>query len=121
MLKRKPWDAIDGLQAIAAKERSLRLVSQIKHSLPVWAWWAVIACTTGTAWSQPQGQQLTGRTSWWLPENVFEPGNQIDLLFNIILWMTGIVCVAVFAVMAVFLIRYRLCPRSIDDHSYPNR
>jgi len=88
----------------------LRLVSQIKHRLPVWSWWIVTLCVTGVAWPQTQGQQVTGRTSWWLPENVFEPGNQIDLLFNIILWMTGIVCVVVFVVMAVFLIRYRHRP-----------
>lgn len=48
-----------------------------------------------------------GSRRWWLPENVFPAADQIDVLFNIILVLTSIVCVAVFAVMLVFLIRYR--------------
>ncbi len=55
-------------------------------------------------------RETTGRRGWWLPENVFPPADQIDLMFNFILWMTVIVCVAVFATMLAFLIKYRYRP-----------
>lgn len=44
---------------------------------------------------------------WWLPENVSTYGVEIDRGFYIILWITGIIFVAVEATLLIFLIRYR--------------
>ncbi len=55
-------------------------------------------------------KQGSGKITWWLPENVSTFGDACDNLFNIILWMTLIVGVAVFAVMGWFLYKYRHNP-----------
>jgi cytochrome c oxidase subunit 2 len=44
---------------------------------------------------------------WWLPENVSTYGQEIDWLFHLIYWITGITFVLVFATMLVFLVMYR--------------
>ncbi len=71
---------------------------------------AALATGLFTAHAHAQDRETTGRFTWWLPENVFPAAEQIDLLFNIILYMTCAVCVAVFAVMLVFLFKYRHKP-----------
>jgi cytochrome c oxidase subunit II len=43
----------------------------------------------------------------WLPENVSTYGPQIDRLFSIIEWITGITFVIVIALMLLFIVRYR--------------
>ena len=44
---------------------------------------------------------------WWLPENVSTYGQEIDWLFHLIYWITGITFVLVFGTMLVFLVMYR--------------
>jgi cytochrome c oxidase subunit II len=50
--------------------------------------------------------------SYWLPERASndELPVRIDYLFNLILWITGIAMVLVFAAMAYFLVKYRGVP-----------
>jgi cytochrome c oxidase subunit 2 len=43
----------------------------------------------------------------WLPENVSTYGAEIDRLFSIIEWITGITFVVVIALMLLFLVKYR--------------
>ena len=45
--------------------------------------------------------------NWWLPENVSTYGAEIDWLFHLIYWLTGITAILVFVTMAVFLVLYR--------------
>jgi cytochrome c oxidase subunit 2 len=45
--------------------------------------------------------------SWWLPENVSTYGGEIDRLFYLIFWITGITFIIVQAAMLVFLFMYR--------------
>ena len=44
---------------------------------------------------------------WWLPPNISTYGKEIDLLFYIILWITGIIFVGVQGTLLTFLVRYR--------------
>jgi cytochrome c oxidase subunit 2 len=52
---------------------------------------------------------LAGALPFWLklPEDVSTYGGQIDGLFRLILWITGIIFVLVEALLVFFLIRYR--------------
>ena len=52
---------------------------------------------------------LASALPFWLklPENVSTYGGQIDGLFYLILWITGIIFVVVEAVLLFFLFRYR--------------
>lgn len=43
---------------------------------------------------------------WWFPENVSTFGGEIDTLFNLILWVTGIVFVLTEVALAWFLFKY---------------
>jgi cytochrome c oxidase subunit 2 len=56
--------------------------------------------------------------NWWLPENVSTYGGDIDYLFHLIYWITGITFVLVQGLMIVFLVRYRYRPgrRAIYSH-----
>ena len=45
--------------------------------------------------------------NWWLPENVSTYGADIDWLFHLIYWITGLTAILVFGAMAVFLVMYR--------------
>jgi len=45
--------------------------------------------------------------SRWLPESISTYGKDIDFLFNLIYWITGISCILVLAAMLVFLVKYR--------------
>jgi len=45
--------------------------------------------------------------SWWLPENVSTYGKDIDFLFHLIYYITGVVFILVAAAMIVFLVKYR--------------
>ncbi|MGH7353275.1 MAG: cytochrome c oxidase subunit II [Candidatus Rokuibacteriota bacterium] len=44
---------------------------------------------------------------WWLPENVSTYGREIDWLFHLIYWITGVTFVLVAVTMIAFLIIYR--------------
>jgi heme/copper-type cytochrome/quinol oxidase subunit 2 len=59
---------------------------------------------------------VASATSWWLPPNYSKHGGAIDSLFNFIFWLTVIVNIAVFAVMAYFLIKYRYNPNRKKAH-----
>ncbi len=54
--------------------------------------------------------QTVGRYGWWLPENVFPPGEAIDQLFYFLLYLTGAICIAVFIALGAFLVMYRHKP-----------
>jgi cytochrome c oxidase subunit 2 len=43
----------------------------------------------------------------WLPENVSTYGGQIDRLFSIIQWITGITFVIVIVLLLFFIFKYR--------------
>jgi len=45
--------------------------------------------------------------SWWLPENVSTYGQDIDWLFHLIYWITGITFILVTAAFLAFLVIYR--------------
>jgi len=45
--------------------------------------------------------------NWWLPENVSTYGRDIDWLFHVIYWITGITFVLVAAAMLTFVVIYR--------------
>ncbi|MEX0778050.1 MAG: cytochrome c oxidase subunit II [Phycisphaeraceae bacterium] len=60
--------------------------------------------------SAASGKDTTGPRGWWLPIDVSTTGPDIDALFNFILILTGVVCIAVFALMILFMIRYRHQP-----------
>ena len=90
----------------ASKERALQLLSKRPYLSLMLIALAAIDVSPAAA----QGPETTGQRGWWLPENVFPAAEQIDLLFNFILYLTSAICVAVFAVMIVFLIKYRHQP-----------
>ncbi len=46
------------------------------------------------------------RNRWWFPENVSTFGGEIDNLFNLILWITGVVFVLTELTLAYFLFKY---------------
>lgn len=68
--------------------------------LPVLFTQPVAAQSTG-------GETLGDKPTPWLPSDVSTYGHEIDFLFDIILWMTLIVGVAVFVVLGIFLVQYR--------------
>lgn len=45
--------------------------------------------------------------SWWLPEDVSTYGKDIDFLFHLIYWITGVTFVLVAAAMIAFMVLYR--------------
>lgn len=57
-----------------------------------------------------QDTATVGETTVWLPENVSTFGGSIDALFYFILYLTGVVGVAVFVVLGIFLYQYRHKP-----------
>jgi len=65
-------------------------------------------CGAAVLLAQDVPEQVTARyTRWWLPDEATAIAGKIDDLFYIILWITSVVLVLVFAVMLVFLFRYR--------------
>jgi len=57
---------------------------------------------------------------WWLPRNVNMFGHEIDFIFYVILWLTGVTAVAVFSVMIYFIVKYRARPGVPAIHSHGN-
>jgi cytochrome c oxidase subunit II len=57
---------------------------------------------------------------WWLPENVSTYGRDIDWLFHLIYWITGITALLVFATMIAFLVMYRDRPGRRARYTHGN-
>jgi cytochrome c oxidase subunit 2 len=57
---------------------------------------------------------------WWLPENVSTYGRDIDWLFHLIYWITGITAILVFATMVVFLVMYKDRPGRRARYTHGN-
>lgn len=57
---------------------------------------------------------------WWLPRNVSNFGHEIDFIFYVILWLTGITAVLVFGTMIYFLVKYRRRAGVGAIHSHGN-
>ena len=57
---------------------------------------------------------------WWLPENVSTYGRDIDWLFHLIYYITGVTAILVFATMIVFLVVYRDRPGRRARYTHGN-
>jgi cytochrome c oxidase subunit 2 len=57
---------------------------------------------------------------WWLPENVSTYGRDIDWLFHLIYWITGITAILVFGAMLIFLVMYRDRPGRRARYTHGN-
>jgi cytochrome c oxidase subunit 2 len=57
---------------------------------------------------------------WWLPENVSTYGRDIDWLFELIYYITGITAILVFATMLVFLVMYKDRPGRRARYTHGN-
>ena len=57
---------------------------------------------------------------WWLPENVSTYGRDIDWLFHLIYYITGITAILVFATMLAFLVMYRDRPGRRARYTHGN-
>jgi len=57
---------------------------------------------------------------WWLPENVSTYGRDIDWLFHLIYYITGITAILVFVTMIVFLVMYRDRPGRRARYTHGN-
>jgi len=57
---------------------------------------------------------------WWLPENVSTYGQEIDWLFHLIYYITGVTFVLVFVTMLVFLVMYRDRPGRRARYTHGN-
>jgi cytochrome c oxidase subunit 2 len=56
----------------------------------------------------------------WLPENVSTFGAQIDSLFHLIFWITGVTFVIVQALLIIFLVQYRARPGRRATYTHGN-
>ena len=57
---------------------------------------------------------------WWLPENVSTYGRDIDWLFHLIYYITGITAILVFGAMLAFLVMYRDRPGRRARYTHGN-
>jgi cytochrome c oxidase subunit II len=57
---------------------------------------------------------------WWLPENVSTFGRDIDWLFHLIYYITGITFILVFATMLAFIVMYRDRPGRKARYTHGN-
>ena len=57
---------------------------------------------------------------WWLPENVSTYGRDIDWLFHLIYYITGITAILVFGAMIIFLVMYRDRPGRRARYTHGN-
>lgn len=57
---------------------------------------------------------------WWLPENVSTYGREIDWLFHLIYYITGVTAILVFGAMLVFLVIYRDRPGRKARYTHGN-
>lgn len=71
-------------------------------------------------WHASGYAELRETSVWWLPRNVNFFGHEIDFIFHLILVLTGVTFVGVFAVMIYFLVKYRHRPGVPAIHSHGN-
>src|SRR5437870_398417 len=57
---------------------------------------------------------------WWLPENVSTYGREIDWLFHLIYYITGVTFILVFVTMLAFLVMYRDRPGRKARYTHGN-
>jgi cytochrome c oxidase subunit II len=57
---------------------------------------------------------------WWLPENVSTYGREIDWLFELIYWITGVTFILVAVALIAFLIMYRDRPGRRARYTHGN-
>src|SRR3989442_3510028 len=57
---------------------------------------------------------------WWLPENVSTYGQEIDWLFHLIYYITGVTAILVFGTMLAFLVMYRDRPGRKARYTHGN-
>src|SRR5204862_5911532 len=57
---------------------------------------------------------------WWLPENVSTYGQEIDWLFHLIYYITGVTFILVFATMLAFIVMYRDRPGRKARYTHGN-
>jgi heme/copper-type cytochrome/quinol oxidase subunit 2 len=69
---------------------------------------AAVAATLGAGTSAASAAEPW--SYWRLPPNYSQHGGSIDTLYYVILWVTGVIFIAVWAVMAYFLVKYRYDP-----------
>ena len=70
---------------------------------------------TSTSWAEIRETGV-----WWLPRNVSNFGHEIDFIFYVILWLTGITGVLVFGTMIYFIVKYRQRAGVDAIHSHGN-
>jgi cytochrome c oxidase subunit 2 len=58
----------------------------------------------------PADHETVGHRTVWLPESITTFTEPVDWMFNLILWITVVINIAVFAAMIWFLIKYRHRP-----------
>jgi len=90
-----------------SKERALYRLRKNGH-LALVAFAAL--CYAASSWAGAEPGDTTHNPGYWLPEDASTAGYKIDFLFNLILYITSIVCVAVFVVLIYFLVKYRYQP-----------
>ena len=54
----------------------------------------ILGLGSSTGWAE-----IREASVWWLPRNVSNFGHEIDFIFYVILWLTGITAVLVFGTM----------------------
>jgi cytochrome c oxidase subunit 2 len=84
---------------------------------------AIILATipVGSALAQTPADTVQPKyTSWWLPDVGTQVAGEIDNMFNVILWVTGIVNILVFAVMIWFMVKYRYNPNRRAHYTHGN-
>ncbi len=84
------------------------------------ALWPVLFTRPAAAQSTAEGETLGDKPTSWLHSDVSTYGHEIDFLFDIILWMTLIVGVAVFIVLGIFLVQYRYKPERTARYIHGN-
>jgi cytochrome c oxidase subunit 2 len=79
--------------------------------------WVAVAGSMGTTtgWAE-----IRETSVWWLPRNVSNFGHEIDFIFYVILWLTGITGILVFSTMIYFIVKYRRRPGVAAIHSHGN-
>jgi cytochrome c oxidase subunit 2 len=81
---------------------------------------AMFILSVGTMLAQAPDTVKPKYTSWWLPDEGTLAAGKIDNMFNVILWVTGIVNILVFAVQIYFMFRYRYKPDRRAHYTHGN-
>lgn len=86
-----------------------------KRSKSIWlgALGSLLAAPSAWAFGRPG-------VSFWFPEGVSSYSSQVDGLFTVVLWITGIIFVLVDGALLIFLIRYRARPGRVVHYIHGN-